>query len=191
MSIGVSSLPRSMVLADLVATTRRRDVAMIGGFVLALAVGAQVAVPLPGTPVPITLQTFVVLLGAASLGPSRASAGVVAYVVLGVAGVPWFAAVGGATTGYLVGFLVAAVIVGRAARVGAGRSLASAALLMLAGNMAIYIFGVGGLIVLVGMPPSVAITVGVLPFLVGDGFKIALAALLLPGSWRTADRALS
>lgn len=188
MGAGASSLPRAMVLADLFATSRSREVASVTGFVLALAVGAQVAIPLPGTPVPVTLQTFVVLLGAATLGPSRAVAGVMGYVALGVAGVPWFAVVGGATAGYLVGFLVAAAIVGRAARAGAGRSPVSAALLMVVGNLVIYSLGVGGLVLLAGMAPSMAITAGVAPFLLADALKISLAALLLPASWRAVDR---
>jgi len=188
--VGALALPSRLVLADLVATNRVRAVAVVGGFVLALAAGAQVAIPLPGTPVPITLQTFVVLLGAAALGPRRAVTGVAAYVGFGLVGVPWFAVVGGATSGYLVGFVVAAAIVGGVARTGAGRSVRSAAGLMVLGNVVIHAGGVAGLMLVVGLELPAAIAAGTVPFLIGDAVKLLAATVLLPLTWKSADRVL-
>lgn len=188
MGAGALSLPSRVVLADLVATSRVRAVAVVGGFVLALAAGAQVAIPLPGTPVPITLQTFVVLLGAVALGPGRAVTGVVAYVGLGLVGVPWLAVVGGATSGYLVGFVVAAAIVGGVARTGAGRAVRSAAGLMVLGNVVIHALGVASLMLVVGLDLPAAIAAGTVPFLLGDAVKLAAATVLLPAAWKWADR---
>ena len=135
---------RGRVLVDLLVTSRLAQVSCVAAFVLAIAVSAQLAVPLPFSPVPITLQTFVVLLGAAALGPLRSAAGVASYLAIGAFGVPWFAVTGGATLGYLAGFFVAALLVGRWARAGGDRSVPKAALLMAVGNLVIYACGVVG-----------------------------------------------
>lgn len=188
MSAHVQPSARPLVLADLVATTRVRDAALVGGYALAIALSAQVAVPLPFGPVPLTLQTLAVLLGAAALGPARAVLGTGAYVGLGLVGMPWFAVTGGATIGYLAGFALAAAVVGRFARAGGDRTLARAVVLMVVGNLAIYALGVTGLALVTGMSAGSAVVVGVVPFLVGDGVKILAAAALLPAAWRVVDR---
>jgi biotin transport system substrate-specific component len=189
--VTAAALPsaRPVVLADVVARTWVHQVLLVAGFAGSIALAAQVAIPLPFGPVPLTLQTFAVLLGAAALGPVRAVTGAGAYVALGAAGVPWFAVTGGATSGYLVGFVVAAAVVGRWARAGQDRTVGGAVVLMVVGNLVIYALGVAGLILVASMTVGAAITVGVVPFLIGDAVKIAAAAALLPAAWRLADGA--
>lgn len=187
MSAGTLPSTRRIVLADVPAASRTRDVVLVLGFAIAIALSAQVAVPLPFSPVPVTGQTFAVLLGAAALGPVRAASGTTLYLAAGVAGLPWFAVSGGATVGYLVGFVAAGVLVGRWARAGADRTPTRAVALMVAGNLVIYALGVTGLMVVTGMGVSASVTAGVVPFLVGDALKIAAAAALLPATWRRVD----
>lgn len=178
------SLRRGVVLADLLPGALVRDVTLVGAFALAIGMSARLAVPLPGTPVPVTAQTLVVLLGAAALGARRAGFGATLYLVLGLAGTPWFTATGGATLGYIVGFVAAAALVGRLAGSVASRSILGTTALMVLGNVVIYAFGASFLALHLGIGATQAIALGVLPFLVGDAAKIALAAALLPASWR-------
>lgn len=179
--------PRPEVLADLLAGDRVRDLLLVAGFTLAIAVGAQVAVPLPGTPVPVTAQTLVVLLGAAALGRDRAVVGTLGYLALGMAGIPWFAVTGGATFGYTVGFVVAAAVVGGLASRGGDRTVVQATGLMVLGNLVIYVLGVGWLAVAIDVGVGEAVSLGMVPFLVGDALKIAVAALALPTAWHLLD----
>lgn len=172
------------VLADLLPGSRVRDAVLVTAFAAVLGLSAQLAVPLPFTPVPVTGQTFAVLLGAAALGAGRATLGSSLYLVLGVAGVPWFTGTGGASFGYIVGFVAAALIVGRLARLGNDRTVARTVALMVVGNLAIYAFGVTGLALVLNVGPGEALALGVLPFLIGDAVKLALAAVLLPATWR-------
>lgn len=172
------------VLADLVPGERVRDVALIGAFAAVIGLSAQVAVFLPFSPVPVTGQTFAVLLGAAALGAGRATLGASLYLVLGVVGVPWFTATGGASFGYIIGFVAAAWIVGRLARMGNDRTVARTVALMVVGNLAIYAAGVTGLALVLGVGIVEATLLGAVPFLLGDAVKLALAAALLPATWK-------
>lgn len=177
-------LRRGVVLADLIPGAMVRDVGLVGGFALAIGLSARLALPLPGTPVPVTAQTLVVLLGAAALGARRAGLGAALYLVLGLAGTPWFTATGGATLGYIIGFIAAALLVGRMASRAADRSVAGTVLMMVLGNVVIYAFGVSVLAIHLGVGLSQAVALGAVPFLIGDAAKIAVAAALLPASWR-------
>lgn len=174
---------RRPVLADLLPGALARDVLLVGGLAAAIAIGARLAVPLPFTPVPVTAQTFVVILGAAALGARRAALGTGLYLGLGLAGTPWFAA-GGATLGYIVGFVLAAAVVGRLAERGADRGVRGAAGAMVVGTLAVYACGVPWLALATGMPLSRALALGVLPFLPGDALKVVIATALLPTAWR-------
>jgi biotin transport system substrate-specific component len=178
------SVRRGVVLADLLPGALARDVALAGGFALAIGLSARLALPIPGTPVPVTAQTLVVLLGAAVLGARRAGLGAVAYLALGLAGTPWFTATGGATLGYIVGFIAAAAVVGRLAATTGTRSVLGTAGLMALGNLVIYAFGVSFLALYLGIGAVEALTLGAVPFLIGDAVKVAIAAALLPASWR-------
>lgn len=168
------------VIADRFASTRVRDVAFIVGFAVAIALSAQVAFPLPGTPVPVTGQTFAVLLGAAALGPRRAIIGTALFLGAGLAGVPWFAITGGATLGYIAGFVVAAAVVGTLARRGWVNTFRGAAAAMIVGNLVIYSLGVTVLALVTGMAFTQAFMLGAVPFFLGDAVKIALATVTLP-----------
>lgn len=181
---------RSHVLADLVPGGLARDLALVAGTAAFVGLAAQVAIPLPFTPVPISLQTFAVLLSAAALGPARAGTAMLLYLGAGMAGLPWFSQQtsgwGFPSFGYIIGFALAAVLVGALARRGADRSVAGTAATMVAGNLVIYAVGVPYLAVAIGVDLPQAIALGLLPFLVGDLLKIVLAAGLLPAAWRIA-----
>jgi biotin transport system substrate-specific component len=183
----VSSVsPRT--LADVVPGGLVRSIALVIGGAIFVGLTAQVAIPLPFTPVPLTLQTFSVLLVGAALGSVRGAASMALYLLAGVAGVPWFAEQGSgwafASFGYIVGFVAAAWLVGRLAERGADRRVLPTIAMMVFGNLIIYVFGVAGLMVIADMSLEKALTLGVLPFLIGDAIKILLAAVLLPGTWK-------
>lgn len=144
-------------------------------FAVVLGMSAQLSVPLPGTPVVLTGQTFAILVGPFVLGATRAVSGSALYVVLGALGVPWFAVTGGATIGYLVGFVAASALLGVLADRGIARGIGRIALAMGLGNVVIYVCGVMGLMAVVGMDLGTAIALGVGPFLIGDAVKLAVA----------------
>jgi biotin transport system substrate-specific component len=159
-----------------------------------IALSAQVAVPLPFSPVPVTGQTFAVLLVGAALGATRGTAAVMAYLAEGAAGLPVFAGglagpavLLGPTGGYLLGFLPAAWICGALAERGWDRRVPGTLAAMAAGDLAIFAVGVPWLARFVG--PENALAFGVVPFLAGNAAKIVLAAGVLPVAWRWVRRA--
>lgn len=145
--------------------------------VAALALTAHARVYLPLSPVPVTLQTFVVLLAGPLLGWRKASAAVLAYLLLGLAGAPFFTASAGITAGYLAAFLAAPWVVTRFDRPVVG---------MAAATGLIYLLGAGWLMTALGLSPVQAIAGGVLPFVAGDVVKLAGAAALARGFARRA-----
>jgi biotin transport system substrate-specific component len=182
----VSASPRT--LGDVVPGGLVRNVALVVGGTLFVALSALVQIPLPFTPVPLSLQTFAVLLTGAALGSRRGVASMALYLLAGVAGVPWFSAHHSgwafASFGYVVGFVAAAWLAGRLAEAGADRQVLKNTGLLVVGNVVIYAFGVTGLMAFTGMGLSTALAKGVAPFLVGDLIKIAVAAALLPAAWK-------
>ncbi|MEW6030755.1 MAG: biotin transporter BioY [Chloroflexota bacterium] len=165
-----------------------RDLALILAGSLLVALFAQVEIPLQ--PVPITGQTFAVLLVGAALGSKRGAAALALYLAEGALGLPFFSGgasglshLTGATAGYLVGFVMAAYVVGLLAERGLERSVRTSLIPFLIGTVVIYLFGVAWLAVVLGSL-SKAIAAGLLPFLVGDAIKLAAAALALPAAWR-------
>ena len=184
----VALTPPRRVLADVVPGGAVRDVALVAGSAAFVGLAAQVAIPLPFTPVPLSAQTFAVLLSVAALGPARGALGMLLYAVAGVAGVPWFAGQQSGWSipsfGYVLGFVLAAVVVGALARRGADRTFARTVGLMVVGNLCIYAVGVPWLMASVGVDLGRALMLGVVPFLVGDALKILFAGLLLPAAWR-------
>ena len=181
-----TAYPRT--LGDVVPGGLVRNLALVVGGTLFVALSTLVIVPLPFTPVPLSLQTFSVLLVGAALGSRRGAAAMALYLLAGVAGVPWFSAHQSgwafASFGYVVGFVAAAWLAGRLAERGADRHVGQTVGLMVAGNVVIYVFGVAGLMAVTGMGLPVALAKGVLPFLVGDLIKVAVAAALLPAAWK-------
>jgi biotin transport system substrate-specific component len=188
MTAHVAQRPR--VLADLLPASLLRDVALVVGAAALTGLAAQISIPLPFTPVPISMQTFTVLLAGAALGPLRGGLSMGLYLLAGVFGVTWFSEQRSgwdfASFGYIVGFVVAAAIVGWFARRGADRSVLGTVALMAAGNLVIYAVGVPWLMASLGADIGEGLQLGVVPFLLGDALKIALAAGLLPAAWHLA-----
>jgi biotin transport system substrate-specific component len=179
--------PQPRVLADVVPHTWVRQLVLIASGAAFVGLAAQIAIPLPFTPVPLTLQTFAVLLTGAALGSLRGVLAMTLYAVVGVVGVPWFAQGSSGYTapsfGYILGFIAAAFVVGRIAEGGATRTAPRTALLMVIGNLVIYVIGATWLKFALGVDFGTAIALGVTPFLLGDAIKIAAAAGLLPLAW--------
>ena len=168
-----------------------RAAALVVGGALLTAAAAQLTIHVPWTPVPITGQTFAVLLVAASLGMRLGVASQALYVVLGAVGLPFYAgaeggwtAATGSTAGYLIGFVVAAAIVGRLAERRQDRSLLTALAAFALGSAVIYVCGAAWLAHSLDVSADKAIELGVTPFLLGDALKIALAGVGLPVAWR-------
>ena len=192
-----TTLRRPVTLADLLPLERLaplvRDAALIVAGAALTALSAQVAFIVPWTPVPYTLQTGSVLLVGTALGMRRGALSMLLYVLVGAAGLGVFAEgdggvthLIGATGGYLVGFIVAAAVVGRLAEAGWDRTFLRAAGLMTIGTLVVYAIGVPVLAIVAELPAATAIEVGALVFLPSDLAKVALAALLLPLAWRVA-----
>ncbi|MFP3991352.1 biotin transporter BioY [Streptomyces sp. E11-3] len=180
------------VLADLLPATRARDIALVFGGAAFTGIAAQLAVPVPGSPVPVTGQTFAALLVGTSLGARRGFLSLGIYLMVGMAGVPWFAeAQSGAampSLGYVIGMLLAATAVGAMAQRGADRSPLRMAGAMAVGSLVIYAVGVPYLMLATGMSLSKAVAVGLVPFLIGDALKAALAMGALPTAWKLVGR---
>ncbi|MBC2900980.1 biotin transporter BioY [Streptomyces cupreus] len=175
------------VLADLLPASRVRDIALVAGGAALTGLAAQIAVPVPGTPVPVTGQTFAALLVGTALGARRGVASLALYALAGLAGVPWFADGGhgfSVSFGYILGMLLASAAVGALARRGADRSMLRMAGTMLLGEAIIYAIGVPYLAFAADMSASAAIAAGLTPFLIGDALKAALAMGLLPTAWK-------
>jgi len=161
----------------------RRVIAVLLGATL-VAIAAQIAIPLPGTPVPMTLQPLAVLLVGGLLGPGLGASTMLLYLALGAAGLPVFTPYGlpgvarllGPTGGYLLAYPVAAFVVGRIA--GDGRRVARLALAALAGLALIHLGGLAQLVLLTGSVSGAA-RLGTLPFVLSDLMKVPLVALLL------------
>ena len=171
------------------SNARFRDLMLVFSGAIFVALLAQVKILLPFTPVPLTGQTFAVLLVGVTLGSKRGAASMIFYTALGAFGLPVFAGgasgmtyLSGATLGYLVGFVVAAYLIGKMAERGLERSLRTSLFPFLLGTFVIYLFGAGWLTMLFGVEKALAL--GVLPFLIGDAIKMILAALTLPAAWK-------
>jgi biotin transport system substrate-specific component len=190
------SIAAPAVLADAIPRSTARNVILVIAGACSVGLSAQISIPLWFTPVPLTGQTFAVLLAAASLGMWRSMASMGLYAIAGLAGVPWFA--GQATAfkegalvasfGYILGFIAAAGLVGYLAQRGATRTALRTAGLMVMGNLVIYAIGVSWLKSSIGVSWSTALDYGLTPFLAGDAIKVALAAGLFPLAWRAVDR---
>jgi len=175
-------IPRSFV----------NDVALILGGAVLTAVAAQIAIPM--WPVPITGQTFAVLLVGAVLGASRGAISMIAYFSMGAAGLPVFTGMAsgvtfGTTFGYLVGFIAAASVVGWLAQLNWQKKVTGVLASFMIGNAVIYLFGLPWLAFALSnlnlaSDLSAVLAAGLIPFLVGDAMKMALAAAALPLAWK-------
>jgi biotin transport system substrate-specific component len=154
-------------------SARARHIALIVAGALFIALTANFAIPVPGSPVPLTGQTFSVLLVGGALGMRR---GILATLVLG------------ATGGYLLGFVIASGVVGRLAELGWDRNLVGAVGAMAIGNVIIYLFGLPWLMAATGMNVAETIKAGLTPFLITDLIKLAIAAGVFPLAWWVVGR---
>jgi biotin transport system substrate-specific component len=192
MSTAAATARTGHVLADLLPSSRVRDAVLVAGGAALTGVAAQIAVPVPGSPVPVTGQTFAALLVGTALGARRGFLSLALYTLAGMAGVPWFSAgssgAGGASFGYVLGMLLASAVVGALARRGGDRSVLRTIGTMAAGSAVVYAVGVPYLALDAHLSASAAIAAGLVPFLLGDALKAALAMGLLPTAWRVAGR---
>lgn len=176
------------VLADLIPGALARNIALVVGGAAFMAVFAQLALPLPFTPVPLTLGSFAVLLIGAALGPTRAGLSLGLYAAAGIAGAPVFAGHGHgyafASFGYILAYVPASVLVGNLARRGHDRSPLRLFGGVALASLVIYAFGVPWLMAWTGINLHTALIEGVLPFLPGDAIKAVAVSGLLPAAWR-------
>ncbi|MEV7196582.1 biotin transporter BioY [Streptomyces sp. NPDC093510] len=192
MSIAAATTRPGQVLADLLPASRVKDAALVLGGAALTGIAAQIAVPVPGSPVPVTGQTFAALLVGTSLGARRGFLSLAVYALVGMAGMPWFAQAGSGVAapslGYVLGMLLAATVVGALARRGGDRSVLRTAGTMVLGSAIIYAVGVPYLAAATGMSLTQAVAAGLTPFLIGDALKAALAMGALPTAWKFLDR---
>jgi biotin transport system substrate-specific component len=167
---------------------------VLAGTVL-VALAAQVSIPLPFTPVPITGQTFAVVLVGASLGAVRGFSSLFLYWLVGIAGAPVYADQGsgwerfvGPSGGYIVGFMLAALVTGYLAERRWDRRFSSSIAAMLTGNVLIYIPGLLWLAHSIGSNLEDTLEAGLYPFVIGDLLKLYLAGALLPLAWKAVDK---
>ena len=182
---------------------RARHIALIVVGALLIALTANLYITLPNNPIPITGQTFSVMLVGGALGFRRGIAATLLYLVIGF----WFPVyaehgsgvatilsvkdgglVLGASGGYLVGFVLAAALVGRLAELGWDRKIIGSIAAMVLGNAVIYVVGLPWLKAAIGTSWSETITLGLTPFLLGDVLKLLLAAAAFPAAWWLVGR---
>jgi len=163
-----------------------KDTTLVLGFAILTGIAAQLKIEIGA--IPITMQTLVVLLSGALLGSKKGLMSQFIYILGGLTTLPWFARGGGMayilspTFGYILGFVLAAYLVGILTEKGWDRDIRTAVLVMLAGNVIIYIPGLLWLAKFVGI--SKVLIVGFYPFILGDVIKIFLAGLILSFSWK-------
>ncbi len=173
----------------------KQAVLVVAG-ILALAIAAKIKVPM--WPVPITMGTFAVLTIGAAYGPRLGLATIIGYMIIGALGFDVFAGSSaekfgltymmGGTGGYLVGYVLATLALGWAARQGMDRSFGKMALALIVGNVLIYVPGLLWLGTLYGWDKPI-LEWGLTPFLMGDAIKLVLAALLVPAVWKFVGNA--
>jgi biotin transport system substrate-specific component len=198
-----TSADRGLTIADFFVpiglgerlNARARDVVLVVTGALFVYLTSLVVIPIPGNPIPITGQTFGVLLVGGALGLRRGFAAVGLYVLLGFVGLPFFAeskgglsVILGASGGYLVGFVAAGAVVGRLAELGWDRRIGGALGAMLVGSVVIYAIALPWLKVVTGMTWQATVETGLLPFVIGDTLKAILAAVLFPVAWWVVGR---
>jgi biotin transport system substrate-specific component len=193
------SLARPGTLADLIpgtgAAALARDAALVVGGAALTGVAAQVSIPLDFTPVPLTLQTFSVLLVGASLGWFRGTLSMLVYLAVPALGIPWFAEgsdysdpVLKYTYGYLIGFVFAAALAGFLSSRGNDRHFVSSFGQMVLASSLIYAFGVSVLMATADLSIGDGVAQGLAPFIPGDMLKALAAAGLLPLAWKLVEK---
>jgi biotin transport system substrate-specific component len=185
-----TTAPRRGVLADALPGTRVRDIALVLGGVGLMALLAQVSIKVPGSPVPVTGQTLGVGLVGATLGLRRGASSMLLYVLLGLLlpiyadGASGWDVVWSANGGYLVGFVLAAALVGRLAELGQDRKVVTAAFAFVVGQLLVFVPGVIGLKIAADQDWGWTIHYGFTVFIYGGLVKAAIGAAVLPSAWR-------
>lgn len=178
------------VLADAIPGARVRDVLLVVAGALLTAACAQISIHVPGSPVPVTGQTFAVVLAGASLGSTRGGLSQLLYLALGLVapvyagGTHGTAVLTGASGGYIVGFVIAGFVIGAIAERGGDRRVLSAFAAFAVGQLIIFGIGVPWLKASAGLTWGTAIHEGFTIFILGGVIKAALAGLLMPTAWR-------
>lgn len=198
-----TSADRGLTIADFFVpvevgerlNSRVRDLVLVLTGALFIYLTSRVVIPIPGNAIPITGQTFGVLLVGGALGLRRGFFAVSLYVLLGVIGLPFFAeskgglsVIWGASGGYLIGFVAMGAIVGRLAELGWDRKFVGALGAMLVGSVVLYAIALPWLKNVTGMSWQETIQTGLVPFLLGDALKAVLAAVLFPVAWWVVGR---
>lgn len=194
LTTGLATRRPDAVLADAVPGARTRDAILVVAGAALMALLAQVAIPLPPSPVPITGQTLGVVLVGSALGARRGVAAMGLYVLAGLAlpvyaeAASGFRVIAGANGGYLIGFVLATWIIGRTAERGFDRRPIPAFIGFCLGQLAVFAIGVPWLKLATGIGWGVAIHEGFLVFIVGGLVKAAVGAATVPSAWRLARR---
>ena len=191
MSLSATSLRSSLIPRS---TALSNAVLVVSG-VLGLAALAQIAIPVPRSPVPVTGQTLGVLILGTAYGSTLGVTTFAIYIVAGIAGAPVFASSGhgldrivGATGGYLIGMLVATFVLGQLARFRLDQNFLTALPSMLIGTITTFSFGLVWLHQYTGQSWDWTIKAGLTPFIVGEALKIAIAGTSLPAIWHIVNR---
>ena len=191
MSLSATSLRSSLIPR----TTALSNAVLVVSGVLGLAALAQIAIPVPGSPVPVTGQTLGVLILGTTYGSTLGVTTFAMYILAGIAGAPVFANSGhgldrivGATGGYLFGMLVATFVLGQLARFRLDQKFSTALPSMLIGTVITFSFGLIWLYQYTGQSWSWTVNAGLTPFIVGEVLKIAIAGTSLPAIWRIVNR---
>ena len=193
-SLAIPAPARRRVLGDVLPGARTRDVLLVCAGALLTVLGAQLAIHIPPSPVPVTGQTLAVVLAGAALGARRGMASQALYVVLGLFlpvyadGASGLDVIWGATGGYLVGFVLAAGLIGHLAERGADRRPPVAFAAFCGGQLLVFGIGVPWLKISTGMDWSTAIHDGFAIFIVGGIIKALVGAGLVPAAWRAVRR---
>jgi biotin transport system substrate-specific component len=197
--MSISTVSPRVLVETVSLTWVRNAVAVLTGTAF-ISVLAQVSIPLPFTPVPLTGQTLAVLLTAGALGTWRSMSSSILYLGLALAGLPVLApqpdgthVIGTqvfqmASFGYVVGFIVASFVVGKLSERGLSKSILGTTFTMLIGNVVIYTAGLINLKNVTGADWSQVFSWGLTPFLIGDLIKVVIAANLLPATWKLVNR---
>lgn len=188
---------KNLTLVDLIIPrienrilTLIKEIVLVLSFAILTGIFAKLKIEIG--PVPMTMQTFAVLLSGALLGAKRGAASQLIYLSLGLAGLPWFARGGGMayilspTFGYIVGFVLTAYLVGWLCEKGWDRKIKTSILAMFFGNVLLYLPGLLWLARFVSFEK--VLTIGLYPFILGDLMKILLAAITLPIGWKIIKR---
>ena len=192
MSTLAVTLSRPTLADRVISRSLATDIVLVAAGAALTAGAAQLAIPL--WPVPITMQTLAVLLVGSTLGATRGAASMALYLVLGAVGLPvysdassGFGVLFGSSGGYIVGFVFAAALTGWLAQLNWDKKFLGAAVSFLAGTVVTFAFGLIGLSLALGGTLAQTLEWGLYPFIIGGIVKAAIAAALIPGSWKLVN----